>query len=195
MKAAFNEADRYLIERWAEAREFELGMEHARKKYVGLLELTLAELREKDWWESDFKGWASGPFGIGFGRKSWDVTNHEHHFPGLWIDSIELDNLLSENEDRPKAYLWIGPLKAAGHNLDTVRRAILKRAAPILRHFPVRSRESENDVIAYMLPEERKEFTAALTQDRAKPFIDLLCRHADRLAGLIPAMDAALRRK
>ena len=195
MTTAFNEANRYLIERWADARELVLGMEATRKRYGRVLEDALAELRQRKWWERDFKGWSSVEYGIGFGRKSWDVTNHEHHFPGLWMDNIELDHLLTDHEDRPNAYVWIGPLKNAGHDLSAVKRAILKRATPVLRNFPKRSHENESDIIRYLFPERPKDFERALTQNRSRPFIELLCNHADTLAEFIPAIDEALRRK
>jgi hypothetical protein len=193
--AAFNEANRYLIEHWADAHDLVLGVEATRKKYERLLEEVLAELRQRDWWDRDFKGWSSAEHGIGFGRKSWDVTNHEHHFPGLWMDNIELDHLLTDHEDRPKAYVWIGPLKDAGHDIQRVKRTILKRAASVLRRSPKRSSENEVDIISYIFPEGRKELERALTQNRSRPFIDLLAKHADRLSEFIPAFDEALRRR
>lgn len=55
MKTAFSDADRFLIERWAEALEFERGMAAVREKYEGVLKSAAEELKERDWWESDFK--------------------------------------------------------------------------------------------------------------------------------------------
>jgi hypothetical protein len=69
-----NEAERFLIERWGEARLLELSMEGVRTKYKELFERVIGviadahpELDANAVYPTQF--W--GPGSLGFGRKSW----------------------------------------------------------------------------------------------------------------------------
>ena len=192
MSATFNEADRFLIERWVDARELETGMESLQKKYEGLLDQVIDALKKREWWEAaNFRTYVKGLRGcLGFGRKSWGGDPDD--FVGLWFDDLKLDNLLIETEPLPVAYLWLRPLKRTGADRDAVLGRISKMAEGPLKQLPRRIDDDHNFAFCHRLSETRKEIAGTLLSDGGQSFVEFLLSHFDRLALLIPAVDAVV---
>jgi hypothetical protein len=190
----FHEADRYLIDHWAEAREFEEGMKELRTKDDAILNKVQEELKAEVWWTPDaFHSWSSANYGqVGFTKKSWNRGGGERDFPGFWLDHLLLDHLVGTEDARSRAYLWLGRLRKSGVDLESTKRDILSGSTKILKTFPPRSGENIERVICYEFPEKREELVKGLLSEGSKPFIKILVGHANRLADLIPVVDGVL---
>ena len=196
MTPKINEADRYLLEHWAEARDFEEGMRSVRDKYQRILEEALNQLHDERWWESDFKEYVSENYGcIGFGRRSWDRSDSKSNFTGMWLDDLDLNYLVGRGEEHPCAQIWLGGSRKHGLDPESVKKEIVTLAGKALKGFPPRSGEKDTMIICYLFPESREQLVHGLLSDDAKPFIEVLCSHANRIAELIPAVDTVLAKR
>src|SRR5258708_958242 len=108
-KELMNEAERFLVEHWGEARLLEESMEGVRTKYKEVFQRIIdavteghPELNANAAYPTQF--WGSGS--IGFGRKSW--PGGESSWPsGLWLWSLRLEVLAAEDSEPPSAPIWV----------------------------------------------------------------------------------------
>src|SRR5688572_12399228 len=108
-KKLMNEAERYLIQNWAEATLFQEAMEGVREKYKELFS-RIVEVVCKEHPELDAHRFAvtqSYTDGcVGFGRRSWPGGEGKW-FSGLWLNGLRIEELSTEDSDPPYASLWV----------------------------------------------------------------------------------------
>jgi hypothetical protein len=106
-KELLNEAERFLLEHWGEARILEKSMEDVRTKYKEVFQRIIDAVAEAHP-ELDAQRsrvtqfWADGY--IGFGRKSWPSGANWHS--GFWVENLRLEILAAEDTEPPYAYIW-----------------------------------------------------------------------------------------
>src|SRR5687768_5697959 len=104
-KQLLNEAERYLLEHWADARLLEESMEGMRMKYKELFERVIEAVSEGHpeldaHRAAPTQFWGDGA--IGFGRKCWP-SGESNWPPGLWVESLRLELITAEDSEPPYA--------------------------------------------------------------------------------------------
>ena len=114
-KELMNEAQRYLLANWQDARMLEESMEAVREQYRQIFDRVAEsvkgihpELDVSKAYVTQF--WGSGA--IGFSRQEWPDADKGADTPGLWIEYLRLENLSSDAEPAPLATIWV-PSKTA----------------------------------------------------------------------------------
>jgi hypothetical protein len=190
----FNDADRFLLDHWSDAKDLEDGMSAIRTKYEQVLNEVAKNLQDESWWESDFQVLAKEHYGcIGFGRKSWG--GKKTNYPGLWLDDLDLDYLTGRLPGHPHADLWLGGLNLTRTEWEDAGPRIIQVAGSVLSDFPPRSAEADITIVRYSFPETRDDLLKGLLTDSSKLFISTCCGHLNRLARLIPAIDQVLGKR
>src|SRR5689334_20041884 len=136
-KRGFNEAERYVIRRWAAAFELEESMASAREKYQQLCERVVEDFIEA---HSDFYNprlrviHISGnqPGSICVSKKSWPKDGKSAS--GFWIENIRLEYVTDEDTPAPVLSVWVKPLKEQGD--DVLEQAKRRIAAEALTKLP-----------------------------------------------------------
>src|SRR6185312_7930680 len=107
-KEFLNEAERFLVEHWTEARLLEESMDGVRKKYKEIFDRIIEAVAEAhpelDAHHSrPTQFWCDGY--IGFGRKSWPSDKYGNP-SGFWIHCVRLEVLAAEDSETPYACIW-----------------------------------------------------------------------------------------
>jgi hypothetical protein len=155
-KELLNEAERFLVDRWAEARLLEESMEGVRTKYKELFQRIIdavteghPELDANAAYPTQF--W--GPGYIGFGRKSWPAG--ETKWPsGLWVGNLRLEVLVAEDSELPYAYISFSLKSKVNLDFDAARVAINEASKEVLTPEEGKgtfSEEKSREVLLWLL--------------------------------------------
>lgn len=187
----FNEIDRYLLQCWSDARLLDDAMEKARKKYSAILDDLLKEIQRKYPQLGYSKKWFSRGDGtaIGIGKVEW--PKNQYGSPnGLWFECLGLDNLCSQDSDRPWMHVWI-----SHSNPKEIEQRLLKAKETVLGKEESQRWEIESDTTSTSLwrwLECPEELPGLLIKDEARDFIERMTKHFDSLAKFIPTVDDIL---
>src|SRR5947209_8241705 len=125
-KELMNEAERFLIEHWGEARLLEESMEGVRTKYKEVFERIIdavteghRELDASAAYPTQF--WGKGC--LGFGRKSWPAGK-DGWLSGLWVSGVRLEELAAEDSEPPNAYVSVSHKSKIKFDFDAARLAL-----------------------------------------------------------------------
>lgn len=194
MKSLFNEAELFLIDKWADARLLEDSMEEVRKKYQEIGQLILARVTATHP-ELDFTAsyltqfWDSGY--MGFGKRIWPDGGPKAP-TGFYVGNLRLELLASDEEEPPIVYVWV-PKNA---NVDPMlTRSILKAAAEVhssSEEYQQVSVEGTDEVCMYLPAPSRHDLRSALLDSTGQRFVDLIVKQFDGMARFIPALDKLL---
>lgn len=194
-KSTFSESEIYLLKNWPCACRLEKAMYRVRyEKYAAMIDsaakLLIDQLGKNEYEYEVFptQNWGDGF--IYFWMKKWGESNAKRRVPYFCIGGLRLENLMSDdapsdNSPLPYACLHAKYLRNAGLDLASFRDHLQASAAKILKGFPKRSDEDEQNPICYYLPEGRIEIRRILLKDEAG-FTNLLISHGMRLADLAP---------
>lgn len=194
-KELLNEAERYLVEHWAEARLLEESMKDVRAKYKEVFERIIEAVTEAhpklDAHRVHVKqSWSDGE--IGFGKKSWPTTRYGSP-SGFWVSNLRLEILTAEDSDSPFACIWV-PEKS---NLDfEAARIVVNEAAKNIltpeEHRNVVFDESGGTLMWWPAP-SKGEFLSALCKADGQEFVELCVSQFDLMARFIPVLDKVFR--
>lgn len=196
-KQLMNEAERYLLEHWAEARLLEESMENVRTKYKELFERITDAVTEAHP-ELDANGvyptqfWGDGYFG--FGRKSWPAG--DTNWPsGLWIDILRLELLAEEEAEPPIAYLWFSQKAKGTLKFEPAQSAVNKAAKDLLTpaEFKMNGDGEPDDVLLYLPVPSKTEILGALVDGDGQRFVELFVAQFDMMARFVPVLDKVFR--
>ena len=197
-KELLNEAERYLLKNWAEARTLEESMEGVRVKYAELFQRVIHAVTgahpELDRSVSyPTQNWGSGS--IAFGRAAWPASDN-YEPPGLWIWNLRLEKLASEDEPPPSAALYLPPktVKKVGLDRTAARALILKAAADVLEPTELGrlNKTESSDVLLSFSMRSKTELLNLLTAGDGQALVDYLASEIDLLSRFVPALDALL---
>jgi hypothetical protein len=197
-KELLNEAERFLLKNWTEARTLEESMEGVRVKYAELFQTAIQAVSaahpELDRTVSyPTQNWGSGS--IAFGRAAWPASDN-YEPPGLWIWNLRLEILASEDEPQPVAALYLPPKTVKKVNLDrsAARAALMKAAADLLEPDELgRVNKAEAaDVLLSITTRPKTDLLNLFSAGDGQGFVDYLASEIDLLARFVPALDALL---
>jgi hypothetical protein len=195
-KQLMNEAERFLLEHWEEARLLEESMEGVRTKYKVVCQKIVEAVTETHR-ELDAnavyltQSWTDGQ--IGFGRKSWP-SDRNGNPSGLWVWNLRLELLAAEDSETPVAAIWV-PKKS---NVDfEAARLIVKQAAKDLLTAEELKRiewgESDDESLLYLPAPSKRELLGALADADGQGFVALLITRFDMMARFVPVLDKVFR--
>ncbi len=194
-KELLNEAERFLLEHWEEARLLEDSMDGIRTKYKELFERIIEAVTEGHP-ELDAnraiptQRWSDGQ--IGFGRKSWPSDKYGSP-SGLWVQGVRLEMLAAEDSEPPCAYIWVP--KKTNLEFDAARVAMKEAAKQLLTPEELKDNISdESDEVLLNLPAPSKhQLLDALSDGDGQKFVSLFVSHFDMAARFVPVLDKVFR--
>lgn len=194
-----NEAERFLLRNWSEARMLEESMEGVRTKYKEAFQRVVEavteahpELDTNAMYVTQF--WGKGS--IGFGRKLWPTENTNWP-PGFWIDHIRLETLSDEEAPPPAASIWLPSRSARKANVDLleVRTAIFEAARTLLskEEFDRCDKaEADREVLLAWAAPSKRELLDMISDGDGQRFVGCLAAQFDILARFVPVLDDIL---
>jgi hypothetical protein len=197
VKELLNEAERFLVERWAEARLLEESMEGVRTKYKEVFQRIIDAVTEGHR-EFDANAvyptqfWGEGY--IGFGRKSW--PGGESKWPsGLWVGNLRLELLAAEDSEPPYGYISYSPKSKSNLDLDTARAAIYEASKDILTTEELKDAvcEESREVLLWLPAPSKHELLGALSKGDGQGFVELFVSYFDSMARFVPVLDRVFR--
>jgi hypothetical protein len=196
-KLMFNEAERYLLKNWSDARSLEESMKRVREKYTGLCEKVAEAVKTKHPELDLNRVGVTLPWGHGFlfsSPTAWEARINDG--PGFLITNLGLEVLGSDDEPPPRAAIWIKPARKAGVDLAQARKALVSAAETVLtpeeRDLCLKERGDRDSVLFYDLPETRQQLLEMLLEGDAQRFVDCMVSHIELLARFTPALDKIL---
>lgn len=193
-KELLNEAERFLLERWAEARLLEESMEGVRTKYKEVFQRIIDAVTE-DHPELDASAayptqfWGEGS--IGFGRKSW--PRGESSWPsGFWLWSVRLEHLVAEEFQPPSASIWVS--KKSNLDFDAARAAVNGAAKELLTPEELKETASEPGEHLLWLPApSKRQLLDSLSAGDGQGFVALFVSQFDLMARFVPVLEKVFR--
>lgn len=190
-KPLLNEAERFLVERWAEARLLEESIDAVRTKYkevfqriIGAVTEAHPELDSPVAYPTQF--YDSGY--IGFGRKSW--PNDPYGNPsGLWVGNLRLELLTAEDSDPPYACIWAS--KGSDLDFDAARGALKEAANKLLT--PEESQGAEipesGEELLFLAAPSKHDLLTAFCESDGQAFVGVFVSQFDLMARFVPVLD------
>jgi hypothetical protein len=191
-KKFFEEHQLYLLKNWADAQLFEESMEDVRENYEKIFDKVLKIVKEKHE-ELDcpaIRLTNENGLNVGIGKKSWSM---DPNWPsGLWLDTVRLEDLASEEEGIQSAVIWIDPPKNIKIDLDEAVKKLLNAAKNICT-----KEEDEIDnldsvvkkskaYITYPLPQSRQQLRDLLIAEDMSGFTDCMVKNFEVMTQFIP---------
>ncbi|HZY85965.1 MAG TPA: hypothetical protein VFE78_14125 [Gemmataceae bacterium] len=195
-KPLLNEAERFLLDHWADARLLEEAMESVREKYKQVYQwitdaVTQAHPKLDAFRSYVTQFWGSGC--IGFGRKAWPIG--DPNWPsGLWVWDVRLELLATEDSNAPSASIWV-PKKKVELDLETVRAAVHAAAKELLSPDELKAtiKEDSGDHLLWLPAPSKKDILDAFSKDDGQGMVTLFVSQFDLMARFIPVLDTAFR--
>jgi hypothetical protein len=202
-----SEQNRWLIEQWARALQFEDAMESARYYYEQLFEKVLEKVRNKHpelrqcarhmlsqrVTEGD---WDDGGGCAGFSSPKWH-SNWPSWPSGIWIWNISLDELVTERAPAPSASIWLSLRNRSDKKIGKLRERLLTKSRKVrgcrALHFETDDDSDRLTCLYYDLREERTKLLDMVLQDNGRPFVECIASHVERMASLVQGFDDLLR--
>jgi hypothetical protein len=192
-KELLNEAERFLLDHWEEARLLEESMEVVRTKYKSLFQQIVDAVTEAHP-ELDAQRtrvtqfWANGY--LGFGRKSWPSGASWHS--GFWVENLRLEILTAEDTDPPWAYIWAP--KKCNLDFDAARAAVKKVAKDLLLPEELKGSSDGSGEELINLPAPSKHtLLSSLSTGDGQGFVKLLISQFDMMARFVPVLEKVFR--
>jgi hypothetical protein len=197
-KELLNEAERFLLERWGEARLLEESMEGVRTKYKEVFQRVIdavtenhPELDANKVYPTQFWGVGS----VGFGRKSW--PGGESSWPsGLWVENLRLEVLAADDSEPPYAYIWVPKKSKSSLDYDAARAAVKEAAKDLLTPEELKgtsSAESGEEVLLYLPAPSKDALLGALADGDGQRFVELFVSQFDMMARFVAVLDKVFR--
>jgi len=196
-KALLNEAERFLLQNWTDARLLEEAMEVVRGKYTEVCE-RVVEAVAKEHPELDAYRIAVTQFwGVGYlgmGRKTW--PGGESTWPsGFWVNNIRLEILSDENAEPPYVYIEFSGKSKESLDFDKARIAVQKAAEKFLAPEELKSiaEATEKGVLIWLPAPSKNKLLGALLDGDGEAFVKLLVSQFDTMTRFVPVLDKVFR--
>lgn len=195
-KQLLNEAERFLLDRWEEARILEGSMNDVRTKYKELYQRIIVAVTERHP-ELDenavylTQSWTPGE--LGFSRSSWPHSARGAKAPaGIWLTNLKLDSLTAEETDPPFGNIWVPP--DCTLDFDAARIEVSQAAKELLSPKELEETvwaESGDNCLIYLPAPTKRALLDALPLSDGQGFVDTIVSQFDMMARFIPVLDLA----
>lgn len=193
-KKRFSEPEEFLLNNWSNARLLEQSMEKISEAYDQVFGEVLDAVHEQHEELDCHAPHATDDYReVGIGKQTW--PRRWPNWPsGLYISNIALENLVVEDEDVPKAGVWVD-LRAEGQEATQPAELKLREGAKKIlgaretKGFSIELKPKRTVGLTYPLPETRRELFDLLLKDNGEGFIELMVEHFEALVGFIPVLD------
>ena len=193
-KKRFSEPELFLLTNWANARLLEQSMEGIREKYAEVFGKVLDAVEEEHQ-ELENRAVHTAVYGgsVGIAKQAWPSL-YPGWPSGLWVGSIALEKLVTEDETAPEAYISVEPSKEMQLDMQRAGRKLRDGAEKILGKKQMKGKGVWIEVkkkayLSYKLPEPRHELLELLLCDNGDGFIKRMVEHFEALARFIPVLD------
>ena len=201
----FNEADKYLLEKWQQACLVEKSVKAIRLRFTEICARFLESIQNEHKTLDRCNNWVKSDWSVTIGRERWQ---REGNFAYIGIEYLCVENLWDDSGEHPFVGIWTGKPKKPAIDLKAIRR-ILSEAKTILTkdEFARCEWESSPDdeikpsdctyqyQLWYSFPEERKELRNMLLEGDGQPFVDCLVAHFEVFAKFIPILDEVFAKR
>lgn len=196
-KELMNEAERFLLEQWADARHLEESMGGVRTKYKELFQRiinavteTHPELNANAAYPTQF--WDSGS--VGFGRKSWPCGDSK--LPsGLWLYELRIEELAAENPVNSvvPASIWIS--KKTKLDFAAARAVVHVAAKELLTPEELKDTvfEEAGEHFLWLSGPTKRQLLNALSNGDGEEFVKLFVSQFEMMARFVPVLDKVFR--
>ena len=189
-KELMNEAERFLIEHWGEARLLEESMGGIRTKYKEVFQRIIDAVTEAHPELDANKAiptqrWSDGQ--IGFGRKSWPSDGNPS---GFWVWNLRLELLAADESEAPCAGIWVS--KKSILDLDAARAAVNQAAKDLLTPKELERTiwtESGDETLLCPPAPLKGELLGALCDGDGQAFVAIFVSQFDMMARFVPVLD------
>jgi len=189
-----NEAERFLLDHWQDARLLEESMDDIRTKYKelfeGITQSVTESHRELDASRSAVtQFWGQGS--IGFGRRSW--PSGESNWPsGLWVENLRLEVLTAEDSEPPYACIWVP--KKTNLEFAPARLVVNEAARELLAPEDFEGAMTvDEQMLLYLPAPSKRELLSALSNGDGQRFVELFVSQFDMMARFVPVLDKVFR--
>jgi hypothetical protein len=194
-KRLFNEAEKFVIQTYADVRLLEETLDSVRSKYREEVKRIGAEVKERhpelDFFDEQFKAsWATGY--LVFSRSAWAGNKN---FPsGLFVDNLRLELLTSPKEEPPNAWVWTRPSRRAGIDVTATRRALWQRLPKLLTSEELaKCRDDKDDDVPVVWPmATQQEVLDWLLNGQIDLLSERVMEQVDMFVKMLPVLDEHL---
>jgi len=195
-KELMNEAERFLLKNWTEARLLEESMDGVRTKYKELFQKIIdavqaahAELDGCVIYATQF--WGKGT--IGLARKSWP-DGDSNDPPGFWVGNIRLEVLTSDEGEQPYACTYIPDRVVRKLDLDVsdVTSQLAAAAKKLLSQEQWSKVDSSAGQLYFAAP-TKTELLDLLADGDGQKFVERFESLFDVMAQFVPVLDKLLQ--
>ena len=199
-KRTFNDAERYVIRRWAASYELEQSMVSAREKYQQMCERVVEDFVEIYPQFDNARvrvvhtsGNQSGTICIS--RKAWPRSGKSTSC-GFWIENIRFEYIADEDSPPPLLSVWIQPLEEESKDvLESAKRRISAEAVSRLPKELLAKASKAFPDNGYAVGYEfigKAELLDLLADEDSERFSKLLFQHLEMLMPLFPVLEDIL---
>jgi hypothetical protein len=185
-KTLFNEAERYLVGNWRQARMLEESMQEVRNKYFGLGQEVVERIREEQPaldWDEVYVHHKSGQGGICLARSTWPDKGGSKL--GFYVERLRLEQLAGAEEDEqepPYACIWTEPAgKTPSQGFEVAKRLTEEQRK--------KCKEQPGTPLWYFLPQTGEQLLQMLLAGDGQQFVECMVTHFGLLARFTPDLD------
>jgi hypothetical protein len=195
-KQLMNEAERFLLEHWADAHLLEKSMKDIRVKYEHVCDQVVEAVKEKHA-ELDLsrvamtQSWTDGC--VGFGRKSWPRDDPKTP-SGFWVNHLRLEYLTEKEEEAPYASIWI--TKESKLDFTAAQSIVARAASELLAAEEINEwtpDEEDEQTLLWRWTASKAKLLAGLLEGDGEAFVKLLLSEFDVMARFVPVLDEVFR--
>lgn len=190
----FNEAERYLVGNWRQARMLEESMQEVRNKYFGLGQAVVERIRDEqpalDWDEVNVHR-KSGQGRIGIARSTWPEKGG--YKLGFYVEGLRLEQLAGAEEDEPEplyACIWTEPAgKTPSQGLEFAKAVHSGERRRLTEEERKKCKEEPGAPLWYFLPQTGEQLLQMLLAGDGQQFVECMVTHFGLLARFTPDLD------
>jgi hypothetical protein len=191
----FHEHELYLLDRWSDVRLLEASLKSIRTKYETLFQQAIDIIQDEHKQLDVVSNRVSKSGQVGIGSSAWPLRYGPSWPAGFWIESVALENLMSEKEEQPCASVWLQP--PGGMSLEQGASKLYKAAQKTMSaaelHRVTKGTGRSSAFIWYNLPEARQTLFQMLLKGRTDQFVQCMADHFEHLTRLTPVIDEIYR--
>jgi hypothetical protein len=185
----FNEAEKYLLENWQQARLVEKSLKKIRSKYTEICDRVVEVLKDEHKELDNCDNCVKSDGSLSIGREKWQSDDN---YAYIAVENLALTDLSDDNEDAPFIGIWAGTPRRQAIDVNGINR-LRSAAREILTNDQLAEcKDDPSDCeydLWYSLPETKKDLIKMLLEGDGQQFVDCLVAHFKVFTKFIPVLD------